>query len=170
MSKRETSLFAAENSAKQKAENCFFATISLQQKTPRGLGDRNTENGKYCFFAVLLLFLFSHPDFTVGQGISPCRERFFSTLRRLYCRYGITPIPKDITLPVILTKSRKTSDCKAGEKDSSLFLTKSLRKILDFKKSNAEFIRRQTSVWQEFGAMEFHQSPKILFNILYLIF
>jgi len=38
-------------------------------------------------------YIFSHPDFTVGSGISP--DRLFR-VRRLYCRYGISPFPKDI--------------------------------------------------------------------------
>jgi hypothetical protein len=43
-------------------------------------------------------FIFSHPDFTVGQGISPCRRAMhvhgladFSA----HHRYGISPIPKN---------------------------------------------------------------------------
>ena len=47
--------------------------------------------------------IFSHPDFTVGQGISPCRlvtnfRNEFTDLRpkkNAYRRYGITPIPKN---------------------------------------------------------------------------
>ena len=36
--------------------------------------------------------IFSHPDFTVGAGISPAR---LLRVRGLYHRYGISPIPKD---------------------------------------------------------------------------
>ena len=39
----------------------------------------------------LLYHIFSHPDFTVGYGITP--YQLFA--RRLYCRSGITPCPED---------------------------------------------------------------------------
>ena len=40
------------------------------------------------------VYIFSHPDFTVGTGVSPVRLSH-PRVRRLYCRYGISPIPKD---------------------------------------------------------------------------
>ena len=45
---------------------------------------------------MVLLFIFSHPDFTVGSGISPDRRRALLCVRGLYRRYGISPTPKDI--------------------------------------------------------------------------
>ena len=39
--------------------------------------------------------IFSHPDCTVGAGISPARHL---RVRGLYRRYGIAPFPKDIKL------------------------------------------------------------------------
>ena len=52
-----------------------------------------------------ILFIFSHPDFTVGAGISPAR--LFYELADFYRRYGISPFPKEITLFILFR--RKTA-------------------------------------------------------------
>ena len=36
---------------------------------------RKGEKGYYFFAKSKINFIFSHPDSTVGQGISPCRDR-----------------------------------------------------------------------------------------------
>ena len=41
------------------------------------------------------LFL-SHPDYTVGSGISPDRPPAMQEVRRLYCRWGISPRPEEL--------------------------------------------------------------------------
>jgi hypothetical protein len=51
---------------------------------------RKEREPKQCFG----IKFFYHPDFTVGRGISPLREAS-RLLRRLYCRYGIAPFPKE---------------------------------------------------------------------------
>ena len=47
--------------------------------------------------------IFSHPDYTVGTGISPARH---FRVRGLYRRYGITPYPKDNRLCVRRAETR----------------------------------------------------------------
>ena len=47
---------------------------------------------------ILVYFIFSHPDCTVGAGVSPAR---LLRVRGLYRRYGITPFPKDIFLEAV---------------------------------------------------------------------
>ena len=48
--------------------------------------------------------IFSHPDFTVGAGISPAR---LLRVRGLYHRYGISPFPKDKLCYSILRTPQK---------------------------------------------------------------
>ncbi len=40
--------------------------------------------------------IFSHPDFTVGTGISPVRHDPSVMFAGFHRRYGISPIPKDL--------------------------------------------------------------------------
>ena len=40
--------------------------------------------------------LFSHPDYTVGLGISPSRPLEDQAVRGLYRRLGITPCPEEL--------------------------------------------------------------------------
>ena len=68
------------------------AQSQYKNKPPRKLFGAEKRQIKICPF-------FYHPDYTVGQGIAPCREE--EPLRRLYCRWGIAPRPKEITLNLL---------------------------------------------------------------------
>lgn len=61
--------------------NPLFFEIYLNLKQPAGRD----------ILQALLYHIFSHPDFTVGYGITP----YPLSARRLYCRSGITPRPED---------------------------------------------------------------------------
>jgi len=89
------------------------------------------------------------------------------TLRRRYCRYGITPIPKDFIkflLPDKFTERKckafsYPSECEAKFSRSSRFQRKQAKpKVLTQKSALTDFASE---------VMESHQSPKILLNLLY---
>ena len=97
------------------------------------------------------------------------------TLRRLYCRYGITPIPKDF-IKFLLPDNFAERKCKAffypsecEAKASKAFEAKFSRSSRFQRKQAKPKVLTQKSALTDFASevMESHQSPKILPILLY---